>query len=160
MRSCLRLALFFLLFVITACGCVACMHSRQTSQTTTRCPADLFSVRSEQNAPVRLIILNTECPTPYFAKVDFRVENTSARPISRYQVHMFTSYGGQIENDSSTSVTMMQPLDSTSAGDGTGYDSLGVSLKRGWLSDPKALLTLRVTSVDFTDGTVWKSAPD
>src|SRR6478672_2474241 len=94
MRSFLRLALFFLLFVITACGCVACMHSRQTSQTTTRCPADLFAIKSEQSAPVRLIILTSECPTPYFAKVDFRVENTSARTISRYQVHMFTSYGG------------------------------------------------------------------
>ena len=159
MRSCIRPALFFLLLVITACGAGACIHARQSLQTA-KCPADLFVIRSEQNSPVRLIILNTECPTQYFAKVDFRVESTSARSISRYQVQMFTSYGGQVENVSSTSVTIGQPLNSKSASDQTGSDSLGVSLKRGWFSDPKALLTLHVTSVDFSDGTVWKAVPD
>lgn len=146
MPSCIRPILFFLLCIITA-GELACTRSRQASQTTAKCPSDLFAIRSEQNAPVRFTVVETECPNPYFAKVDFRVESANARPISQYQVHMFTSYGGPVENDTSTSVTMMQPLDSKPSSDEMRSDSLGVSLRRGWFSDPKALLTLRVTSV-------------
>lgn len=159
MRSYFRPALFFLLCVIAAGGGVACTHSRQASGTTSKCPADLFVIRADPNAPVRLSVLGTECPTPYFAKIEFKVETGSTRPISRYEVHLFTSHDGQVENDSSTSVTG-QPHDSIFSRDETRSDSFGVSLKRGWFSDPKTVLTLRVTSVTFTDGTVWKSAPD
>src|SRR5207237_230620 len=102
----------------------------------------------------RLTVLATKCSNNDFANVEFRVESASTKPISRYEVHMFTNYDGKVEGDTSTSTTTTQP-DTIFTRDQTRSDSLGVSLKREWLGDPKLALRLSVTSVIFADGSVW-----
>jgi hypothetical protein len=144
-----------LLLCLVAASSFACVHQTQSPYPRVTCPADLVKVNASSKDPVRLKILDSDCTTRYFIKVDFQVESATDRRIQRYEVHLVTRRDGQIENDTSTSLTETQPGGPIFTKDQTHSDSLGVSLSKSWANNPRPVLTLSVTSVTFVDGTIW-----
>jgi hypothetical protein len=138
-----------------AASSFGCGRKTQSSYTNSTCPADLVEINRSLEEPVRLKILDTQCKIPYFVKVDFQIESATDRRIQRYEVHLVTRRDGQVENDTSTSLTETQPGDPIFTKDQTHSDSLGVSLRKSWADNPRPVLTLSVTSVTFVDGTIW-----
>lgn len=145
-----------LLLCWVAASSLGCVRQTQPSYSNPTCPAGLVQINTSLDGPVRLKILSTECTTPYFVKVDFQVESATDRMIQRYEIHLVTRRDGQIESDTLTSLTMTQLGEQIFTKDQTHSDSLGVSLKKSWVDNPKPVLTLSVTSATFADGTIWK----
>lgn len=154
-REAIRASLL-LVFCLIAASSPGCVHQTKPSSAKGTCPADLIRVITSPEGPTRLKILGSECTSPYFVKVDFQVESATDRGIQRYEVHLVTRNEGEVENDSSTSLSMTQPGETIFTKDQSRSDSLGVSLKKSWTDNPKPVLILSVTSVTFSDGTIWK----
>lgn len=147
-----------IVFLVFAAGIadIACLSARKLP-TSVQCRNGLLVVEQQPDTPVRISILDTNCPNPYFANVRFQMEERSARPISRYEVRMSRAYDG---NEDGYSTVVGSIVDGSSgqslfSKDQQSTNSFGVSLRRGWFKDPEAKLTLSVWSVSFSDGTVW-----
>jgi hypothetical protein len=144
--------------IVTSGACVAVRTPTVAASAENKpCRNGLVVVEQQTDAPLRISILETNCPQLYFANVSFKVEAIGTRPVSRYEVRMSQNANG-ISDGYSTVVSSVSSGDSLFSPERTATDTLGVTLNRGLFRAPVDELKLFVQSVTFNDGTVWSRA--
>ena len=139
---------------------VVYITERRPAAPNQQCRKGLVVVEPQPDAPIRISLMETNCPDPYFANVSFKTETTGSRPVSRYDVRMRASHAG-ITDSYSTVVSgfgTVEPEDPAFSQHQDSSEFIGVTLNRGLFRAPVDELKLSVWSVTFKDGTIWNRA--
>jgi hypothetical protein len=123
----------------------------------TPCAEGVISVEAQENAPLQIIVEESDCKTTQMARVRFTAKNLSSKAIVEFTVRSLQTYEQYYTDTSGSTVGGFEnPLKPNETYD-RGFIGGGTETKAGGIPVGKMKsYILTVWSVTFADGTKWE----